>query len=304
MSMATHRNEKICGIRVQYEEEPSRFCHWNKDKGSLLPGVRILGTPSTWTQSPISEPSGVYSPGDRGNMENERFGVVRKSMNNNQLLQKAELGKTKKRCFSLPGPDFTYGLNSFLKEGGVAAAIGHWQVVEAKARQRKLERHYVALNREAVKSGLVTAAEHQTFRNTHNIWRPNERRVKDLTLPIPPGMTFGIPNRPSTPILELVEHKYQNLWLEQQRQMTETLRLLSIKKVGMAKVLDTRTTMLRRYQPEPDPAPLWQLPRYQKVGPHLDTFPSEKARQRAYSAHNSDGIARRGLKGQGIYNIS
>ncbi|KAM9326821.1 cilia- and flagella-associated protein 77 [Gastrophryne carolinensis] len=238
-------------------------------------------------------------------MENERFGVVRESMNSNQLLQKAELGKTKKRCYSLPGPDFIYGQNSFLREGGVAEAISHWQTVEAKARQRKLESNFVALNREAVKSGLVSAAEHQTFRNTHKIWRPiNEGRVMNHKPHLPPDMTFGISTRPSTPIFELMEHKYQNLWLEQQRQATEALRIMAKQKNKLSKMQETRTTMLRRYQPPADPEPLWHLPRFQKIGPHLDTFPSDKARQRAFSAHQSDAIARRGLHGQGIYNIS
>ncbi|XP_063792836.1 cilia- and flagella-associated protein 77 isoform X1 [Pseudophryne corroboree] len=262
-------------------------------------------------------------------MENERFGVVRDSMQNNQLLQKAELGKSMRKCYSLPGPDYTYGQSSYLKDGGVAEAIGHWRSVEAKAHQRKLERDFVALNREAVKSGLVTAGEHQTFRNTHNIWRPvHEGHVKPQDLHLPPGMTFGISSRyhwhrpseviihtviqhrypqihrPSTPIMDLIEHRYQHLWLEQQKQATEALRLKSLEKIKLGKVQDTRTTMLRRYQPPEEPAPLWQLPRFQKVGPHLDTFGSDRARQRAFSAHQSDAIARRGILGQGIYNIS
>ncbi|XP_073412078.1 cilia- and flagella-associated protein 77 isoform X3 [Dendrobates tinctorius] len=217
----------------------------------------------------------------------------------------AELGKTKRRCYSLPGPDFTYGQDSLLREGGVAEAIGHWQSVEAKAHQRKLESNFIALNREAVKSGLVTATEHQAFRNTHNIWRPiNEGRVKPRSLRLPQDMVYGICTRPSTPIYDLMEHKYQRLWLEQQRQASEALRILSKEKIQQRKVQDTRTTMLRRYQPPIDPAPLWKLPRFKKVAPHLDTFPSEKARQRAFSAHRTDAIARQGLHGQGIYNIS
>ncbi|XP_056394383.1 cilia- and flagella-associated protein 77 [Hyla sarda] len=238
-------------------------------------------------------------------MENQRYGVVRESMNNNQLLQKAELGKTKKRCYSLPGPDFTYGQDSYLREGGVAEAIGHWRTVEARAHERKLESDFVTLNREAVKSGLVTAAEHQAFRNTHKIWRPvNEGRQKPRSQRLPQDVTYGICTRPSTPIYDLIENKYQQLWLEQQRQATEALRMMSKEKIQLRKVQDTRTTQLRRYQPPADPAPLWKLPQFEKVGPHLDTFPSEKARQRAFSAHRSDGIARQGLHGQGIYNIS
>ncbi|XP_040298733.1 cilia- and flagella-associated protein 77 [Bufo bufo] len=238
-------------------------------------------------------------------MENQRYGVVRESMNSNQLLQKAELGKTKRRCYSLPGADFTYGLNSFLQEGGVAEALGHWQTVAARAHQRKLESDFVALNREAVKSGLVTAPEHQAFRSTHQIWRPvNEGRLKPRGQRLPQNMTYGICTRPSTPIYDLIENKYQRLWLEQQQQASEALRAMSKEKIQLRKVQDTRTTLLRRYQPPADPAPLWKLPRFEKVGPHLDTFPSETARQRAFRAHQSDAIARQGLHGQGIYNIN
>ncbi|XP_075690231.1 cilia- and flagella-associated protein 77 isoform X1 [Rhinoderma darwinii] len=238
-------------------------------------------------------------------MENEKFGTVRDSMTSNQLLQKAELGKIKKRCYSLPGPDFTYGQSSFLREGGVAEAVGHWQTVGARAHQRKLESNFVALNREAVKSGLVTATEHQAFRNTHKIWRPiNEGRVKQRCQHLPQDATFGICTRPSTPIYDLIEHKYQRLWLEQQRQASEALRIMSKEKIQLRRVQDTRTTLLRRYQPPADPAPLWKLPQFEKVGPHLDTFHSEKSRQRAFSAQRSDAVARRGLLGRGVYNIS
>ncbi|MEE6505406.1 hypothetical protein FKM82_005517 [Ascaphus truei] len=236
-------------------------------------------------------------------MENERFGLVRDSMQDNVLLRKSELGKTMRPCYALPGPDFIYGQNTSLKEGGVAEAIGHWQAIEARARRRKLERNFVALNREAVKSGLVTAAEHQTYRNTHQIWLAvNEGRIKHLGLRLPPNMTFGITTRPSTPIFDLLENKYQHLWVEQQAK--QTVRIKTKEKIKLGDVKDTRTSMLRRYQPPADPAPLWQLPRFQKVGTHLDTFSTQEARQRAFTDHRSNGVARRGLNGQGIYNIS
>ncbi|KAM8934456.1 cilia- and flagella-associated protein 77 [Pelodytes ibericus] len=239
-------------------------------------------------------------------MENERFGVVRDSMDHNQLLQKAELGKIKRRCYTLPGTEFTYGQNSFMKEGGVAAAIGHWNSVEAnKSRHKKPQSNFVALNREAVKSGLVTAAEHQAYRNTHDIWRPSDRvKIDHAKMVFPPDTTFGICTRPSTAIYDLLENKYQYLWIEQQRQASEELRLKSKEKMRRARMQDTRTTLLRRYQPPTDPAPLWQLPRFQKIGPHLNTFPNEEARRKAFSAHHSDGIARRGLHAQGIYTIN
>ncbi|KAM4695794.1 cilia- and flagella-associated protein 77 [Rhinophrynus dorsalis] len=238
-------------------------------------------------------------------MENERFGVVRDSMKDNHLLQKAELGKVRRVCYPLPGSNFTYGVNEYIKDGGVSLALGQWKTIEAKAHQRKLERDFMALNRDAVKSGLVTAAEQRAYRNKHQIWRAiNEGHIKLQSLNVPPDMTFGISTRPSTPINDLIENKYQREWSEQQRKAQEALLLKLKEQMKKGKSQDTRTTVLRRYQPPEDPAPLWHLPRFQKVGPHLDTFRTQKERQRAFSAHHSDAIARQGRLKQGIYNLS
>ncbi|OCT65367.1 hypothetical protein XELAEV_18041606mg [Xenopus laevis] len=108
---------------------------------------------------------------------------------------------------------------------------------------------------------------------------------------------------PSTPIGDLLEHRYQRQWVEQQRLAQEAICLKSKEKIKKSKVQSTRTTLLRKYQPPEDPAPLWHLPRFQKIGPHLDTFQTPEMRQKAFSAHNSDAVARRGLHGLGIYNI-
>ena len=42
--------------------------------------------------------------------------------------------------------------------------------------------------------------------------------MKILTRRIPPDMTFGISTRPSTPVFELLEHKYQDKWLTARRE--------------------------------------------------------------------------------------
>ncbi|KAG8447591.1 hypothetical protein GDO86_014917 [Hymenochirus boettgeri] len=220
------------------------------------------------------------------------------------MSAEAELGRTRKTTYPLPGPDFTYGVNSYIREGGVALALGQWSTIEAKAGTRKLEPHYIALNREAVKSGLVTAHEHQVYRNHHQIWRAlPEDRTKSQGDSLPANMTFGISTRPSTPIGDLLEHRYRHLWIEQQRGAQETLQLQSKEKVKKSKVQHTRASILRKHHPQEEPPPLWHLPRFDKVGPHLDTFQSPEIRQKAFIAHNSESAARRGLNGQGVYSI-
>nr|XP_033816377.1 cilia- and flagella-associated protein 77 isoform X2 [Geotrypetes seraphini] len=234
-------------------------------------------------------------------MENERLGLVRDSMHDNQILQKAELGKTLRRCYKLPGPDFIYGQRNCVKDGGVPEAIGHWNSIEAKTLRRILPKGFIALNREAVKIGLVTVEEQDQYRKEHDIrfnseggkfhygaWKPIE------------GMIYGISSRPSTPFVDVLEHKYRDLWIKQQKMRDEVERLKYREKI-QRRLYDTRTTMLRKFQPPLDPIPLWQLSRFKKACPHLDTFGNSEARQQAFSAQHTDATARKGLLEQGIY---
>ena len=82
------------------------------------------------------------------------------------------------------------------------SAISSWYCPSAEGRRggapRRPERDFVSLNREGLKSGLVTAKELQQYRGTHNISRPAPvRGVERRSMPtlVPPDMTFGICNR-------------------------------------------------------------------------------------------------------------
>lgn len=211
-------------------------------------------------------------------MENERLGVTRDSMLQNPLLLQAPLGKSRRRGHCLPEPGFIYGKNSYVREGGVASAISHWEVIEPVKRISHMDRDFVALNREAVKAGLVTAPEHYNFRATHDI------RCKDTTSGsgkshvkhLPSDMTFGISTRPSTPIFDLLANSFQDRWLQEQRLAEKVHQVKDQKKVQLGKIYGTRTSLLRKYLPPIAPPPLWHLPRFQKIGPHLETFRNSK----------------------------
>ncbi|CDQ97139.1 unnamed protein product [Oncorhynchus mykiss] len=109
--------------------------------------------------------------------------------------------------------------------------------------------------------------------------------------------------RPSTPICELLEHKYAQRWLEEQQAKERALeeRQLNLPKLG--RIQETRTTLLRKSRPMPESTPLWKLPRFQQVGPALDTFRDPYARKKAFNAHFSDSVARTGQLGQGTYTV-
>lgn len=77
------------------------------------------------------------------------------------------------------------------------AAIGHWNVFKQQPTcPHELTRNYIAMNRGAVKAGLVTARENMLYRELNDI-RINDQEDRRQKEPpsIPPNMTFGIRSR-------------------------------------------------------------------------------------------------------------
>uniref|UniRef100_A0A8C2GIL4 Cilia and flagella associated protein 77 n=1 Tax=Cyprinus carpio TaxID=7962 RepID=A0A8C2GIL4_CYPCA len=201
-------------------------------------------------------------------MESPRVGVVRESMLHRPLLIKPALGKTKSRGLSYPGPDFVFGTATTVQDGGVPEAISSWHSHTMSTRNREAERDFIALNREGVKSGLVTAKELHQYRATHDIrQQPLTREGFRRSAParIPPDASFGITNRPSTPISELMEYKYAQKWLEEQHAKDKILQAHRHKKAQLGRIQDTRTTMLRKSRPLPEPPSMWKMPRFQQL---------------------------------------
>lgn len=77
-------------------------------------------------------------------------------------------------------------------------AISNWQTHTMSTRHRTAERDFIALNREGVKSGLVTAKELHQYRATHDIRRQPATR-EAFCRSAPPRITsdasFGVSNR-------------------------------------------------------------------------------------------------------------
>ncbi|XP_068770872.1 cilia- and flagella-associated protein 77 [Struthio camelus] len=236
--------------------------------------------------------------------ENERLGVARDSMLRNPLIAKAELGKPRRSSYTLPGPDFSYGLYIHGRDGGVPEAIGHWHAMKPRpALLRKMPRDYITMNCGALKAGCTTAHEFNLYYEAKDIRCKvdEESRFKRGPPKVPADMTYGIVSRPSTPFFDLLHHKYKELWLEQQRAMT-VIQQEEKKKKG--KAYETRTTLLRKHPLPAKEESFWHLPHLEKVGPRLSTFPDSEARKKAFSAYRSEMPVRCGPLHQGIYTTS
>lgn len=227
---------------------------------------------------------------------------------NNPLLLKAEIGKPLKRGFTLPSDKFIYGKTSQGKNFGAADTFS-WRtkLKPLSYKERKPPtRDFISMNKAATQSGLVTAQEHFQYRATHDA-AEFEPPLSNSSIPTRytlPATVYGVSTKPSTPVFDLLEHKYQDTWLEETRQS----ELLQRKKENERNksenkgYSETRASRLRRYSPPVDSGPLWQMSKFQRNAlPALETFRSENARGRAFRHHSSDCTARTGVFGHGTY---
>ncbi|KAI1232144.1 hypothetical protein IHE44_0007203 [Lamprotornis superbus] len=134
-----------------------------------------------------------------------------------------ELGKPMRNCYSLPGLHFTYGMYMHKRDGGVPEAIGHWDSVKAKPHKRVMPPDFVTMGRRAVDEGCTKAREFALYYKYMDI-RCKDKNILRYGGKIPPGMTFGRPPRPSTPIFDIMQHRYKELWMEHQRARTVVQR--------------------------------------------------------------------------------
>uniref|UniRef100_K7FEX9 Cilia and flagella associated protein 77 n=1 Tax=Pelodiscus sinensis TaxID=13735 RepID=K7FEX9_PELSI len=180
----------------------------------------------------------------------------------------AELGKPRRSCYTLPGYDFAYGLYLHGDDGGVPEAIGHWHSMKPKPPSpREMQRDYKAMNRGALKAGYVTAREFNLYRQWKDIRcnEDDESRFKRAPPKVPPDMTYGMLARPSTPFFDLLQHRYKEVWMEQQRAIVVAQQVDKKKVTAKRKVYETRTSLLRKQPPPVKLDSLWHMPHFQKV---------------------------------------
>ncbi|XP_042371405.1 cilia- and flagella-associated protein 77, partial [Plectropomus leopardus] len=188
--------------------------------------------------------------------------------------------------------------------------LSSWRVqsrCEDSAPHGPLAPDFVALNRDAVRSGLVTSKELSQYRakrggaNTKNpAPQPQEGRASQH--PAIPDIVFGVKTRASSPLGDLLSHQYARRWIDEQLSRNRTADHKQQQRIKPGNIPDTRTSLLRRGRSLPviQQTPPTQ-PRLTQVAPALDTFRDEEARQRAFRAQQSDSVSRRGAQGLGTY---
>ncbi|KAG7489088.1 hypothetical protein JOB18_004469 [Solea senegalensis] len=270
-------------------------------------------------------------------MSTPRLGVVRESMLTNPLLIKvnkqitekcllsfysqqnvkhvgllfcsscvqASLGQTRSRGLSVPGPDFTFGSrSSSLEDKGVVEVLSSWRVQsrrEDSGPHGPLVPDFVT-HRDAVKAGLVTSKELSHYRAKTKCPAPKqlERGGASRHFVIP-DITHGVTPRAPSPLSDLLSHQYARHWMDDQLSRNQSSNQKQLHRIKPG--ADTRTSLLRRGRVLPVTQPLLRPKRCTQVPPALDTFRDQETRLRAFRAHQSESVTRRGHLGLGTYNI-
>ncbi|XP_024120370.1 cilia- and flagella-associated protein 77 [Oryzias melastigma] len=214
-------------------------------------------------------------------MSSPRLGVVRKSMLTNPLLIKPPLGEVCSRGLVLPEPDVPLGIRTF-SNGSVAEVLSNWGVQPSPKEIRSFQnKNFVSLNRDAVRAGVVTSKEMSQYR-AQRAKAPIQRRSssqdkREASGRSAPDIKFGVKQRQSNNMADILSHTYGHLWLEKQLSRPRKPE----KRVKPLVPAETRTVLLRKSRSLPTIKQPVKLPEFAQVAPALNTFRDPKDRERA-----------------------
>merc|ERR1719321_2304296 len=161
--------------------------------------------------------------------------VVRKTEQHNPLLQRTALGKSRRSTYELPDEGFVFGRPSIHDGEGSAEVLSTW--VEHHANPDSVPgRDFMALNKRATISKMVSAKDVTAFRKAHDIrlkrgdtmQYSSSRNI--LPSDVDPAHTYGRANRPSTPIADVIQSAYENDWVDEQMKRREEKEKFTMKK--------------------------------------------------------------------------
>jgi len=235
------------------------------------------------------------------------IGEQRDTMLQSELQILSELGKPHRRGHKLPPESFTYGISMPRRDRGVAEAMSH-MVEKERAANPDFEfvRDYSALNKAALEAGMISAKDQSRFRSVHDIKKKVFIRDVKSKKPIKfsDDMVFGTPCRPSTPIAEVLEHRFLQRWVETMQAKEASAKKERADAANAFKgSYHTKSSLLRQAKIPVDPKPLWKLSKFADGENQVDSFRTEAQRRKAFSANSFDSLARQGTFHTGIYNV-
>merc|ERR1712242_173163 len=181
------------------------------------------------------------------------------------------------RGHTLPPGAITYGRPNYKTDSGTAGALKYSPLNERikSAAPIETDKDLIKLNRIGIRQGIITASDQKNFRAQHDDIRlaPPAREVRSRHCP-PPDIVFGKASRPRSPIYDVIEHKFQLNWLVLRRNNAT--------------------------KQEVEPGTLWQMGRFQKQQPTIESFRTSLDRERSFAAYHQNKAAKLGTNRRGI----
>eukprot|EP00695_Tsukubamonas_globosa_P000368 TRINITY_DN1266_c0_g1_i1.p1 TRINITY_DN1266_c0_g1~~TRINITY_DN1266_c0_g1_i1.p1 ORF type:complete len:235 (-),score=54.70 TRINITY_DN1266_c0_g1_i1:52-684(-) len=201
-----------------------------------------------------------------------------KKFSNNPVLVEPEVGKTKRSVYDLPSTDFTFGKKLQRDPEGAGEVILTWKEHEPNP-DAVPGRDFVALNRHSAMEKISTAKGITEYRKTHDARLPtghDARNGKSTVLPSDRNIdhSYGIRTRPSTPVGDLIQSRYQMDWYNQQMEKEEAERAAI--EASKSRDFHTRSTVLlqrsRSVSPSKSKAESFRMKQFENVPPKV-VFP-------------------------------
>jgi hypothetical protein len=189
--------------------------------------------------------------------------VVRKTEASNPLLQKAQLGKSKRSTYNLPQNQFVYGKPNIHDGEGCAEVLSTWSEHHANPDSQP-GRDFMALNKRATISKMTTPQDVTAFRKAHDIRLQRGDTMSfsggKVVLPsdMDPAHCYGRSNRPSTPIADVIQSAYECDWVDHQmhrRAAKEQQDMAALDKMRNPDTAASRGHAIARQQQPPQQQP-------------------------------------------------
>lgn len=138
-----------------------------------------------------------------------QMGTVRNSMFTRETLMRPCLGRQLTRGRSIPPPNFVYG-RKYEQEPDAISKCFTWCTCKRNDNTWMYGVDFKKTNIESAKAGIHKVPEWMKFRNEKDYHHKPIKSTRRHQKPeFPFEMTFGRPNRPSTPIGCVLSHYYK-----------------------------------------------------------------------------------------------
>jgi len=141
-------------------------------------------------------------------------GVPRMTKPDNPLLVRDDVGKAKASCYDLPDERFAFGRPGNHDSEGAREVSMYWRSHQPSPAPESTAPDFVWFNKRAASARVTTARDLAFYRKEHDSLTPrygmDGRRVPPRVIPsdVISGFTYGKKVRPSTPIDEVMSHRF------------------------------------------------------------------------------------------------